>query len=174
VYLEIIILAELAQRPSHGYELKKRIYRDLAAQVEINSNTLYPALRRFSTDGLVRSVERHDPGRPPRQVYRLTAAGRRRLTTLLTDFEPAEAQRPEEFWTRVAFFDLVDADVRRRVLHARLDALDIMVKKFGELRDRTIGEETNPARWPTQVVDFRVQIAEVERDWIRARLAELH
>ncbi|WP_163566867.1 PadR family transcriptional regulator [Fodinicola feengrottensis] len=104
MYLEILILAELAQRPAHGYELKERIHRDLAGSVEINSNTLHPALRRFSTDGLVRSEEHHEPGRPTRQVYRLTEAGRRRLDTLLTDFEPAAARRADEFWTRVAFF----------------------------------------------------------------------
>jgi len=79
VFLEILILAELAVRPAHGYELKKRIRGDMAGQVTLNSNTLYPALRRFTAAGLVSCAERRDPGRPPRQVYELTAAGQEHL-----------------------------------------------------------------------------------------------
>lgn len=167
MYLEILVLASLAREPAHGYELKRRIFQQLGGQVEINSNTLYPALRRFSTDGLVRSQERRDPGRPPRQVYRLTAAGGRRLDELLTDLDPAAARRPEEFWTRVAFFDLVSAAVRRRVLLARLAALDEVEKMLSELRERSGGRE-----WPTQVMDVQLRLLDTERDWVRSRLID--
>lgn len=171
MYLEILVLASLAREPAHGYGLKKRIFQELAGAVEVNSNTLYPALRRFSTDGLVRSEEQHEPGQPPRQVYRLTSAGWDRLKTLLSEFEPAAARRTEEFWTRVAFFDLVTAEVRQRVLRARLDALDTLYQQLDELRTRTVDLQSQPASWPTQTLDFRLEMVVAERRWVESRLS---
>ena len=54
----------------HGYELM--------AQAGVKSGTLYPLLMRLEAQGLLeaRWVESPQPGRPPRHVYRLTAAGR--------------------------------------------------------------------------------------------------
>lgn len=54
----------------HGY--------DLMVQAGVQSGTLYPLLMRLETQGLLeaRWVEAPQAGRPPRHVYRLTAAGR--------------------------------------------------------------------------------------------------
>jgi DNA-binding PadR family transcriptional regulator len=53
----------------HGYELSKA--------TELLSGTLYPILMRLSDRGFLEHkwVETEAPGRPPRHVYRLTAAG---------------------------------------------------------------------------------------------------
>ena len=54
----------------HGY--------DLMRVAELSSGTLYPLLARLSDDGWLeaRWEESEFPGRPPRQLYRLTATGR--------------------------------------------------------------------------------------------------
>lgn len=53
----------------HGYELMK--------EAGLLSGTLYPLLMRMTDQGLVEAEWRAPakPGRPPRHVYRLTAAG---------------------------------------------------------------------------------------------------
>jgi DNA-binding PadR family transcriptional regulator len=53
----------------HGYELMK--------ETALLSGTLYPLLMRMTDQGLVEAQWREpaQPGRPPRHVYRLTAAG---------------------------------------------------------------------------------------------------
>lgn len=65
------VLAALLVAPPggvHGYELSK-----LTA---LKSGTLYPLLMRLSEQGLLESAWEPSPaGRPPRHVYRLTAAG---------------------------------------------------------------------------------------------------
>ncbi len=60
----------------HGY--------DLMAQAAVQSGTLYPLLMRLEAQGLLeaRWVDSPQPGRPPRHVYRLTAAGRDWVVTL--------------------------------------------------------------------------------------------
>ena len=53
----------------HGYDLIK--------QTGILSGTLYPLLMRMTEQGIVESkwMQPAQPGRPPRHLYRLTAAG---------------------------------------------------------------------------------------------------
>ncbi|MEH3159670.1 MAG: PadR family transcriptional regulator [Sphingomonas taxi] len=53
----------------HGYDLLK--------ETGLLSGTLYPLLMRMTDNGLVEAEWRApvQPGRPPRHVYRLTAAG---------------------------------------------------------------------------------------------------
>ena len=57
------------QQWRHGYELMK--------ETGLQSGTLYPLLMRMTDQGLVEAQwhEPAQPGRPPRHVYRLTAAG---------------------------------------------------------------------------------------------------
>jgi DNA-binding PadR family transcriptional regulator len=66
------VLAALVQAGAtgrHGY--------DLCREAEIKSGTLYPLLIRLEAQGyLVADWQASEvPGRPPRHVYRLTAAG---------------------------------------------------------------------------------------------------
>ena len=51
---------------------------DLMKDAELSSGTLYPLLARLTDDGWLeaRWEESAYPGKPPRQLYRLTAAGR--------------------------------------------------------------------------------------------------
>jgi DNA-binding PadR family transcriptional regulator len=67
-----LVLDALLAKPSawqHGYELSK--------QTGLQSGTLYPLLTRLSEHGLLEHEWQapETPGRPPRHVYRLTAAG---------------------------------------------------------------------------------------------------
>lgn len=51
---------------------------DLMKVAGVSSGTLYPLLARLSEDGWLESrwQESEFPGKPPRQLYRLTATGR--------------------------------------------------------------------------------------------------
>ena len=56
---------------------------DLMKVADLSSGTLYPLLGRLTEDGWLESrwQESEFPGRPPRQLYRLTATGRVRART---------------------------------------------------------------------------------------------
>ncbi len=51
---------------------------DLMQAADLSSGTLYPLLARLTDDGWLESrwEESEHPGRPPRQLYRLTSTGR--------------------------------------------------------------------------------------------------
>ncbi|MBD2840819.1 PadR family transcriptional regulator [Erythrobacter rubeus] len=63
------VLVEAGQRGSHGYEIMQA--------ADIKSGTLYPLLIRLADQGFLEAEwQKPDmPGRPPRQIYRLTAEG---------------------------------------------------------------------------------------------------
>lgn len=78
--LELAVLSTLEQAPSYGYEISTR----LAAipQLAAREGTLYPLLRRLKKEGLLETYWQESAGGPPRQYYRLTAAGKRRLRSI--------------------------------------------------------------------------------------------
>ena len=68
----MMLLEALADRPDqwrYGYEL--------VSQLGVGSGSLYPILMRLTDRGLLEAMWETDgrPGRPPRHLYRLTAAG---------------------------------------------------------------------------------------------------
>ena len=66
----LLALLEEPRSWRHGYDLMK--------VAEVSSGTLYPLLARLTDDGWLdaRWEESEFPGKPPRQLYRLTASGR--------------------------------------------------------------------------------------------------
>lgn len=78
--LELCLLQVLRDESSYGYEIVSRLehFGPLAS----NENTVYPLLRRLKADGLLETFVRASPAGPPRQYYRVTGDGRRRLAAL--------------------------------------------------------------------------------------------
>jgi DNA-binding PadR family transcriptional regulator len=74
-------LKALAAEPSrwrYGY--------DLGAEVRLKSGTLYPILVRLADRGLLEAAWEPGPvGKPPRHLYRLTAAGLDQVADLATE-----------------------------------------------------------------------------------------
>jgi len=78
--LELCLLQVLRQDASYGYEIVTTL--EGLGPLAAGENTIYPLLRRLKTDGLLETFLRDSPSGPPRQYYRLTADGRKRLATL--------------------------------------------------------------------------------------------
>ncbi|SRR6266545_4274334 len=76
---EILILALLAERPRHGYEIGRLIDERSRGAITFHVASLYPTLYRLEDKNLIegRWVER--PGQRRRRYYKLTTAGRRVL-----------------------------------------------------------------------------------------------
>jgi DNA-binding PadR family transcriptional regulator len=72
-----LILSSLAEGEKHGYALTKDI--EEFAGVRLAPGTLYEALSRLESQGLIEAIESHDRRRP----YQLTATGAAALRTHL-------------------------------------------------------------------------------------------
>jgi DNA-binding PadR family transcriptional regulator len=76
-----LILTALAGSPQHGYAVIEDVVRLTGGRVRLRAGTLYAALDRLRTDGLI-EVDREEIVQSRlRRYYRLTGAGEQRLTT---------------------------------------------------------------------------------------------
>lgn len=78
--LELCLLQVLRDEPSYGYEIVT--WLEKLGPLASTGNTIYPLLRRLKADGLLETFVRDSPAGPPRQYYRLTTDGRRRLAAI--------------------------------------------------------------------------------------------
>jgi PadR family transcriptional regulator PadR len=79
-HLDGLLLAALEAGPRHGYAIIQALRAGSGGQVDLPTGTVYPALRRLESAGLVRGSWSVVGGRR-RRVYQLTSAGRRSLTS---------------------------------------------------------------------------------------------
>lgn len=73
-----LILHLIAQRPDHGYGLMQRINEICGDLVAVNTNTIYPLLRRLEERGFVTASWERQSKRS-RRVYAITQQGEERL-----------------------------------------------------------------------------------------------
>ena len=82
-----MILHSLRLKPMHGYALAKHIKAVSDNLLQIEEGSLYPALQRMLKAGWLKSEEGVSAKGRPTRIYRLTAAGRRRLENETSSFE---------------------------------------------------------------------------------------
>ncbi|MEO6913402.1 MAG: PadR family transcriptional regulator [Candidatus Baltobacteraceae bacterium] len=85
--LPVLILHLLAERPDHGTALMARIEVTCGGLLAVNTNTIYPLLRRLEEREFV-SGEWEHPSKRSRRSYTITATGRERLARIKTNMLP--------------------------------------------------------------------------------------
>lgn len=115
---DLIILSMLLAGPTHGYRLKREAGLILG-QENLHSNLVYPLLRRFVAEGLVKQKTVPGERGQTRKLYSLTPLGHRTLVERLSDFTEQDARSSDAFQMRVGLFSLFSAEVRARILTLR-------------------------------------------------------
>lgn len=78
--LDMLLLAVLAGGPGHGYSIITRLRERSDGAFDLPEGTVYPALHRLESAGLLDSTWEVVAGRR-RRLYRLTAAGQESLAS---------------------------------------------------------------------------------------------
>ena len=84
--LDLLILKTLELSPNHGWGIQQRIRLVSRESLSVSQGSLYPALHRLEAAGLVSSEMTPSNNNRRARVYRLTAAGRRRLEAETEDW----------------------------------------------------------------------------------------
>ena len=79
----VLVVLALLEKPTHGYELLLRIE---ANHVSMDTDTLYPLLRRLENQEILSSSWDHSTSRP-RKIYQLTQRGRTLAKAMQKTFE---------------------------------------------------------------------------------------
>ena len=96
------VLALLADKPAHGYELKGSFEQAVGDQWGgLNIGHLYQILDRLSRDGLIDSERQPQPIKPDRVVHHLTVAGRAELDRWLSEPSPRLRGYRDDFFLKL-------------------------------------------------------------------------
>jgi PadR family transcriptional regulator, regulatory protein PadR len=85
--LEMMILRILKRQPLHGYALVQHIKRTSDDLLQIEEGSLYPALQRLLKEELVKAAWGVSSTNRRVRIYKLTAAGAKRLEVEVSQFE---------------------------------------------------------------------------------------
>jgi transcriptional regulator len=78
--LDMMVMRTLLAGPANGYEIAKAIEQLSNDVLAVDHGSLYPALYRLEKNGQVTGKWEISPTKRRARYYRLTAAGRRRLS----------------------------------------------------------------------------------------------
>ena len=84
-HLDVLLLAALEDGPRHGYAVIEALRQATGGRLDLPTGTIYPALRRLETAGLIAGSWAVVRGRR-RRSYQLTAAGQRALSGKRADW----------------------------------------------------------------------------------------
>jgi PadR family transcriptional regulator PadR len=104
--LDLLILQTLRWGPRHGYGIGQMIRSGSGAVLRVDTGSLYPALHRLAKQGVIASEWGMSDNNQRARIYRLTAAGRKRLV--------AERSKWEQISAAIAAIMTAPADERAR------------------------------------------------------------
>ena len=85
--LELMILQTLNRQPMHGYALAQHIKCVSDDLLQIEEGSLYPALQRMLKAGWLKSEKGVSARNRPVTIFKVTAAGRKRMEKERSSFE---------------------------------------------------------------------------------------
>ena len=91
-YTDAIILRQLAQGDSYGYQINKNVTALSGGMFEMKEATLYTAFRRLETAGYIRSYWGDEMSGARRRYYAITGTGMEKLRTDQNAWKETKAQ----------------------------------------------------------------------------------
>ena len=89
--LDVLILKSLASGSRHGWAIAKRIQTVSGDVLQIKQGSLYPALHRLESQGLIRAEWKESETGRESKFYSLTKAGRAQLETEISQWDRLSA-----------------------------------------------------------------------------------
>ena len=132
--LKYLLLALLAERPRHGYELKGDFEELLGGTWLLNIGQIYLTLGRLEEDGLIVAEVVHQELLPDRKVFALTEIGRKELVRWTEEGAGEAIKVREELYFKVLAQGLSGGDIEALIWRQRESLVKAMAE-LGRLRD---------------------------------------
>lgn len=172
---DLVVLRLLAERPMHGYELNQELERrEVRDWAGISRPQVYYSLKKLAASGqLVRAGQGGAQPGPERQVWRISAAGRRALSQALGREEWAEQRPPPPFLTWLALSDLAEPADRLRVIRRRREFLQGELAREQATLTAILADSGSMVEAGALMVRLVIRQWEVEIEWLAEVEAKL-
>ncbi len=163
-----LCLAILHEGETTGYEIRKSsIEGEYAYFVEASFGSIYPALTRLETEGLVTSRVEQQEGRPAKKVYAITPLGRETFHASLFNKLDKDIYR-SEFLLFARFASQLPASLVKARIEERLAELDAELEQIDNICRQ---QDSNPSdQW---VANYGCECLKVARDHLATHMQEL-
>ncbi len=171
--LTMAILSLLREEPRHPYALQAQLrYRHVGEVVKLRGGSVYDAVRRMHSAGLVAEQETNRAGaRPERTVYATTAEGEDLLDELIREYVATPAPEYPVFPAGLAHLANLSHD----------EAVELLRERAGHVQDEYdhVAELTQPlleggmARLVLLETEYAQRLRQAELAWLREVAADI-
>lgn len=161
-----VLLALLAEEPTHGYELKKRYDETLSGIWPVQQAQIYNNLRLLESAGLVELDARiEQENLPDRKHFRLTQAGRDELANWVSTPVQSSRQLKDDFYLKLTTLASV-LDQPATLAELLWQQRKVYLQHLREL-ERALGEaEANDDVVTASLIDGAILHAEADLAWL--------
>ncbi|HSG96097.1 MAG TPA: PadR family transcriptional regulator [Afifellaceae bacterium] len=157
-----LCLAILYFGDSTGYEIKKLSMEGKYSHfVDASFGSIYPALARLESEGMVTCREETHPGKPPRKVYSITEKGRAEFVESLQEPPKPDVFR-SEFLLIAMCAEILPLAVIERAIDTRIIQLQTEIDHLRQIADEARHEGT---RW---AVGYGLKCLETSLDHLQS------
>ncbi len=170
--LALVVLATLAERPSHPYELASLLReRGKDQDLKIKWGSLYTVVQNLEKHGFIEAAASERQGRrPERTVYAVTDSGRAELTDWLSELISVPEREHTRFQAALSVLAVLGPDEavallaeRSATLDAEVDTHRSALAEYGKELPRLFLIES----------EYELALRTAEADWLREVVREL-
>jgi PadR family transcriptional regulator AphA len=168
------LLGLLSIHPMSGYDVRQLIPWSIGHFWSESYGQIYPALKQMTAAGLVAKKTERQKGRPDRNVYSLTRAGREELREWLA-LPPVEAVPRQELMLKIFFGAHAAKGVNREHVAAFLAEHEQALRVYAATEKRLKQEEAADPQLPywLMTLNFGRHRSRAFVNWARETLEEL-
>ena len=172
--LALAVLALLAERPTHPYEMDFLMRtRGLEYSIKLNRGSLYTVVETLQRDGLIVPQETQREGRrPERTIYALTEAGRAKFGGWHRELMRKPATEYTQFAAALCFIAHFSPAETIILLEERARRLDDEIEERRFTLD-SVRERLNVPRLFLLEGEFALTQREAEVRWVRQMIEEI-
>lgn len=164
---DLVVLSLLRERPMHGYELNQELERREARDwAGISRPQVYYSLKKLAASGHLNRAEGESRAGPERQVFRLSAAGKRALSAALAREDWAIQRPAPPFLTWLILSGNALPEDRLRLIRRRREFLEIELAKERKTLGEILADTGAMVVAGAHVVRLVIRQWEVELEWL--------
>jgi DNA-binding PadR family transcriptional regulator len=133
---EFLFLGLLAERPKHGYEIKRQIEEDLQPNIGLKIKSIYYPLKKMEEAGLIEKQTDREGNWPEKYVYRITSKGRKKFDVMISESFLTIDRPFFQMDLSLYFLPLVDKAMAKKRLKARYVLLRRLAKELTKLKEK--------------------------------------
>jgi DNA-binding PadR family transcriptional regulator len=161
-----VLLALLAEEPTHGYELKRQFDETIGKLWPVQQAQIYNNLRLLEKDGLIELDERvEQENLPDRKNFRLTTGGQVELADWLQAPVQSSRQLKDDFYLKLATLATV-LDDPSKLTDLIWRQREVYLQQLRELERALTEAEANGEAVTASLLEGAILHAEADLAWL--------